>query len=309
MDKYKEYYPHGIMFHRFHQDKQYGGSISPQNLENIINMIDTRRILTPAEWIDKCINNSLDDKDICLTFDDCLKSQYQIALPILQKYKLKAFFFVHSITFDNNYEYNELFFTLIKDNYESFDIFFDQYLKYMNINHDIFISNKFNDFKDKLIAHHNHYSENEIKYRFLRNIYFKMDKFIDSVKSFFSNEIMQLDKKIWMTSNEVEHLSKLGHYIGLHTHSHFTNFLSLNYGEQKKEYQVNKDKLESIIDKKIYASSHPLGLYNDDTLTILKELDIVCAFRSNNQIPEGKKIKNPNNYELARNDVSNINYN
>ena len=88
MDKYKEYYPHGIMFHRFHQEKQYGGSISPQNLENIINLVDIRRIVTPDEWIDKCINNSLDDKDICLTFDDCLKSQYQIALPILQKYKL-----------------------------------------------------------------------------------------------------------------------------------------------------------------------------------------------------------------------------
>ncbi len=309
MDKYKEYYPHGIMFHRFHQEKQYGGSISPQNLENIINLVDIRRIVTPDEWIDKCINNSLDDKDICLTFDDCLKSQYQIALPILQKYKLKAFFFVHSVTFDNDYDYNELFFTLINDNFESFDVFFDEYLKYINIDRHIFVSDTYIEFKNKLIANHNHYSENEIRYRFLRNIFFKTDEFIDLLKNFFSKDIVKLHKKIWMTPYEVEHLSKLGHYIGLHTHSHFTNFLSLNYDEQKNEYQMNKDKLESIINKKIYTSSHPLGLYNDTTLTILKELDIICAFRSNNQIPEGKKIKNPNNYELARNDVSNINYN
>ena len=90
--------------------------------------------------------------------------------------------------------------------------------------------------------------------------------------------------------------------------SHHINFTSLNYDQQKSEYEMNKKKLESIVNKKIQASSHPLGLYNNDTIQILKSLDVICSFRSNTQIPNGHKKINPNFYEIARNDVANINY-
>ena len=64
--------------------------------------------------------------------------------------------------------------------------------------------------------------------------------------------------------------------------------------------------IENITDEKVWVSSHPLGLYDSDTIDILKSLDIECSFRSNNLIPEGKKIINPSNFEFARNDVANI---
>ena len=73
-------------------------------------------------------------------------------------------------------------------------------------------------------------------YRYLRNIYFKLNKFNQSLKDFFKQEISQVNKmeSIWMDINDIKSLSKLGHYIGLHTHSHHINFTSLNYDEQKK---------------------------------------------------------------------------
>ena len=89
-------HPHGVMFHRFHDDqmKYIGqGSLSGDNFEDIINYIGTERILSPNEWQDKLKTNTLNNSDICLTFDDGLKSQILIALPILKKYNLKAFFY------------------------------------------------------------------------------------------------------------------------------------------------------------------------------------------------------------------------
>ena len=103
MDKYKEHYTHGIMFHRFHVKKPIGGSITSQELEAVIKIIGRDRILSPQLWLEKCAKKSLGNKDICFTFDDCLKSQYDLALPVLEKYNIKAFFFMHTITLNGKY--------------------------------------------------------------------------------------------------------------------------------------------------------------------------------------------------------------
>ena len=62
--------------------------------EIIINTLK-KRILNADEWIEKSKNKRLSNKDLCITFDDNLKSQYDIAIPVLKKYNLKAFFFIY----------------------------------------------------------------------------------------------------------------------------------------------------------------------------------------------------------------------
>tara|TARA_B100001057_G_scaffold481333_1_gene555248 strand:- start:9 stop:329 length:321 start_codon:yes stop_codon:yes gene_type:complete len=97
--KYPLNFPHGIMFHRLHKKgkKSLGaGSISQDDFEKILKFIGIKNIITPNQWIEKIKNKSLKKNDICLTFDDGLKSQYNCALPILNKYNLKAFFlYIH----------------------------------------------------------------------------------------------------------------------------------------------------------------------------------------------------------------------
>ena len=63
MRKYQEYYPHGIMFHRFHKHDQIGGSITANNLEDIINIIGIDRIISPSKWIQKCIDDKIVNYD------------------------------------------------------------------------------------------------------------------------------------------------------------------------------------------------------------------------------------------------------
>ena len=72
------------------------------------------------------------------------------------------------------------------------------------------------------------------------------------------------------------------------------------------EYKKNILHLENLCDYKITSASHPLGSYNSDTLDILNQLGVVCAFRSNNMNPNKSKKINPNKLELARVDVCDI---
>lgn len=80
----------GVMFHHFHDHfhKRGQGSISKNEFINIISFLKKKYILNNADvYIEKILKKEITAKDICLTFDDSLKCQMDIALPILKKKK------------------------------------------------------------------------------------------------------------------------------------------------------------------------------------------------------------------------------
>ena len=89
--------PAGIMVHGIHEDNHRPlsqGSISLKKLEKIIKKLKSR-IIDADKWIEKSLNNKL-EKDLCLTLDDNLRSQIKYAVPLLKKFKIKAFFlYIH----------------------------------------------------------------------------------------------------------------------------------------------------------------------------------------------------------------------
>ena len=91
---------HGIMFHHFHDDLKHikgQGSIDHIQFENLLIFLKKNfKILKAENWYKKAINNELTENEICLTFDDNLLCQYEVALPILEKYGLTAFWFIYS---------------------------------------------------------------------------------------------------------------------------------------------------------------------------------------------------------------------
>ena len=305
---------HAIMFHHFYDDKKHiyqQGAINKQDLLNILDYYSKKyNILDAREWLEKAISNKLDKKDVCLTFDDGLKCQYDIANTVLEEYgnkdkNLTAFYFVYTSIFTENFsklEIHRYFRNLIYKNIDDFyNEFFNVLLDDVIIGKDI--KNIMNTFNPKeYLQGYDFYTDNDRLFRYLRDniITDKYYYFMEKIMNKYNFNIEDCIDKIWVSKDEIKDLYQKGNIIGLHTHSHPTNITSLNKKQQYEEYYTNKTILENIINDKIVCMSHPCGYYNNDTLNVLKDLGIKIGFRSN-------MIKKGNSkYEFLREDHINI---
>jgi peptidoglycan/xylan/chitin deacetylase (PgdA/CDA1 family) len=308
---------HGIMFHHFHDQKKYSktqGSIDKNQFEKIIKYIDRRNILDAKKFFIKMQNEELTSKDLCLTFDDGIKSQIDLALPILKKYKIKAFFFIPSSIFSNNPDLLEVYRYFRNKYFKNINDFYNQFFTISKIN-----MKKFSEINKKKIKifkiKHKFYSLNDIKFRLIRDTILTKNKYNDIMEKLF--KIYNFKKnnhynKLFLNKNDVKKIIHAGHVIGLHSHTHPTQMAKLSFQKQFNEYQKNKNCLLKIIGTKnkntLNSMSHPCGNYNQDTKIILNKLNIEIGFRSSMSIDKKNSMKKINNskFEIAREDHANI---
>ena len=74
------------MFHHFHDGRHPAGqgSLSAHELADVIRFLGPARILPAREWLTRALAGTFDRGDLCLTFDDNLRCQYDVALPVLR---------------------------------------------------------------------------------------------------------------------------------------------------------------------------------------------------------------------------------
>ena len=130
---------HGIMFHHFHDNGIHSkgqGSIDKDDFYKMINFIGRNNILDADVFFEKFKNNKLKENEVCLTFDDAIKCQIDIALPVLEDLKIKSFFFVYTSIFEGKPD-NLEFFRYFRMNYfKSVDEFYDNFYKFLDKNSD-----------------------------------------------------------------------------------------------------------------------------------------------------------------------------
>ena len=93
---------HGIMFHHFHDDGIHTkgqGSIDKDDFYKMINFIGRNNILDADVFFEKFKNNKLKSHEVCLTFDDAIKCQIDIALPVLEEHKIKKVSFLYILQY------------------------------------------------------------------------------------------------------------------------------------------------------------------------------------------------------------------
>ncbi|MEK6628258.1 MAG: polysaccharide deacetylase family protein [Bdellovibrionota bacterium] len=288
--KYKIEYPHGIMFHHFYDEHHPvgQGSISVQEFENIIKFIGPENILSAADWMNYCRENATDKikNKVCITFDDSLKCQYDIALPVLNKYKIKAFFFVYSSVLRGQFEFLEVSRYYRSKFYRDFDHFFSSFMrKVQNSEFAQLAHNKLKDFQvGGYLKEFSFYTDNDKIYRYTRDNILTDGKYDQIITAMMKESQIDLDSlrdKLWMTLDNVRQLSLDGHLIGLHSDTHPMTLGLQSYGVQREEYLTNKNFLESKLEIKVKSMSHPCNSYNVETLKLLEELNIELGFRSN----------------------------
>lgn len=301
---------HGIMFHHFHDNKFHKksqGSISKDDFFKIINFIGKENILDANIFFEKLKKNKLKNNEVCLTFDDSIKCQIDIALPILEELKIKSFFYVYSSIFEGNPDKLEIFryfrtnyFHKITDFYDAFYQILDQDLLEFFKKNDNFIKKKIQKFQ--------FYTIEDIKFRLVRDIYlnkYQYEKIMFCLMEEKKFKYKNFYKKLFFEKEDLIKLDNLGHSIGLHSHSHPTLMEKLNLKEQKSEYEKNLSIICQILNKSksdIKSVSHPCGSYNNDTLNILKELKIELGFKNVMNVEKERGMTKENNsfLEIAR---------
>jgi len=281
---------HSIMFHHFHDGNEHvagQGSITELQFDDVINYIKkSRKILSASEWLSKAIAGRLADNEVCLSFDDNLKCQYDIALPVLEKHQLTAFWFIYSSPLEGILEKVEIYRFFRSSCFDNFDSFFNSFLDCINRSeYREEVSLCLADFEPaSYLSQFSFYTENDRKFRYLRDHVLKPEGY-NRIMGLMMTErgIDPFDYKerLWMTREQITRLHKQGHIIGLHSHTHPMAMASLEPAMQRHEYQKNIDILTSILGQSPIVMSHPCNSYNETTLGVLQELNVQVGFRSN----------------------------
>ncbi|MDC1093245.1 polysaccharide deacetylase family protein [Pelagibacteraceae bacterium] len=302
------------MFHHFHDEgihKKGQGSITKEEFYKIINFIGRKNILDADIFFDKLKNNKLEEKEVCITLDDGIKCQFDIALPVLEELKIKSFFFVYSSMFENKPDYLEVFRYFRMNYFDNVDIFYNDFYKFLDADLTNFFEDQSDLIKLKKIRHPL-YSIEDIKFRLVRDIFLSKVKYEEIMFAMMKEKKFDykgIISSIYFKKDDIIKLDSLGHLVGLHSHNHPTLLEKLNYDEQKDEYAKCQSVISNILNKpanEIKWMSHPLGSYNQDTLAILNELGIELGFKQYMNIDPHKGMKKINNTNL---EIARINHN
>jgi peptidoglycan/xylan/chitin deacetylase (PgdA/CDA1 family) len=254
------------------------GSLSSNQFENLIKTIGIDNITPAKEWLTT-------HKGYCLSFDDGLINQYKVALPILEKYKITALWFLNSAPLVGEPILLEIYRYFRNEYFTSMDEFYEQFFKLapkIEMPKDFLSEFKFYTIKDRM-------------FRYLRKqkIFDDLMYELMNKKNFNPKDII---KDLWISAENLKELNEKDHIIGLHSHTHPIDISELSIEEQKYEYRINLRILSNIINKKIDIMSHPLNSYSNETLKILSDIGIKFGFRSNDI------KKTYSNLELPRKD-------
>ncbi len=229
---------HGIMFHHFHDDEhpKSQGSIDQANLLSMIEFLNLEyKILDSNEFINKSLKKTLKDNEICLTFDDALKCQYDVALPVLNQKGISAFFFVYTSAFKETPDMLEIYRYFRTVKYSNIDEFYKEFFSLLRIDNNNLYKHHYDIFlKINYLKNFKFYSENDRFFRYLRDVYLTKEEYhnyMESIMSLNNFNINEAKKKLWIEEKDLVKLFNTGHSIGLHSDSHPTVMSKLTFEE------------------------------------------------------------------------------
>jgi len=296
------------MFHHFHDDDCHApsqGSISADQLRRLIEDQGPERFLSPRDWVDRSIDGTLLPQDLCITFDDALRAQYDIARPVLKEFGITAFWFVYSSVFHGVPAQLEIYRHFRMTHFDAIDDFYDAfYEKASDLGHLSKIELKLKGFvADEYLTAHPYYSTSDRKFRFVRDEVLgdvNYNEIMDAMISSVGIDERSLMSLLWMDDTCLQDLHADGHIIGLHSYTHPTKLEYLPPDQQREEYTRNKAHLEGLLHEPVEAVAHPCNSYSNDTLKILEELGVKIGFRSNMREHSNGPL------EMPREDHSNL---
>ena len=276
------------------------GALTADDLRRFLDRLGTFRIMQAHDYEAAARDGSLQPGEICLTFDDALKSQSDIAAPVLAERGLTAFFFVYSqpfvapspVSFEVQRYFRNRHFKTPEQFYPEF------YSTARKAGLSAAVDRALTtEEAQSWLAEYSFYSEGDRRFRFFRDQLVTPEVYAElmiEMLAAHSVDVTALAREIWMTDEDLRTLADAGHCIGLHSYSHPTTLGSLPPGVQEEEYRANARHLTDVLGARPSVMSHPSNSYSAHTLKILQDLGVTVGFRSN------ATMKDPWNLELPR---------
>lgn len=279
--------PHGIMFHHFHGNGHPTGqgSIDAEQFVRLIERLGRERFRDADEFHERAVANTLAEDDLCITFDDGLRCQLDVALPVLDELGLTAFWFVNTAMLDGELPPLEIYRYFRSTAFRSVDDFYADFFAAVETRFDgtrlrqaqsAFPSSEY-------LTEYTYYSNDDRWFRYLRDLVLTADEYRDVMDELMNARGFDTDgiaDRLWVSPDALASLERNGHVIGLHSHSHPTRMDLLEQDAQEREYRTNLATLTKVLSARPRAMSHPCGFYNDATLEVLGRLGVELGFRA-----------------------------
>ncbi len=278
---------HGLMFHHFHSDVHPvgQGSISGDEFRSMIEFYGRDNFLCASEWFDRALAGTLAPNHVCLTFDDNLQCQYDVALPVMREFGLTGFWFVYTSVLHGVQEPLEIFRTF-RSTYKAIDEFYNDFFESVSVGEfgDL-VQEKLDGFDPgAYLVDFPFYSDSDRRFRFVRDEVLGKEAYDAAMYALMESKGFDVDsvaQGLWMDRDQLKELHDEGHIVGLHSYTHPTRLGELSRNDQMGEYQANFDDLVTVLGEKPVAMSHPCNSYNADTFGVLRDLGIQLGFRAN----------------------------
>ena len=300
---------HGIMYHHFHDNQKHivgQGSISAETFNDMLDFYGKdHNIIGAGEFLQKSEAGTLSPADVCLTFDDGLLCQYDVAYPVMKDRGLTAFWFIYTSPLDGVIEKIELYRHFRFSKFSDIEDFYSAFFNIVAANDPEAMAAIHSFYPDQYLKEFPFYTPNDKRFRYMRDRVLGVSKYnmtMDKMLETYQYDIEKNSQILWLNADHIKNLRRQGHIIGLHSYSHPTVMSDKSYLEQSREYTTNKRQLESVLNEKITAVSYPCNSYNSDTLKCMRELGIRIGFRANMVDVQLEDIR----YEYPRQDHANI---
>ena len=300
---------HGIMYHHFHDNQKHivgQGSISAETFNDMLDFYGKdHNIIGAGEFLQKSEAGTLSPADVCLTFDDGLLCQYDVAYPVMKDRGLTAFWFIYTSLLAGVIEKIELYRHFRFSKFSDIEDFYSAFFNIVAANDPEAMAAIHSFDPDQYLKEFPFYTPNDKRFRYMRDRVLGVSKYnmtMDKMLETYQYDIEKNSQILWLNADHIKNLRRQGHIIGLHSYSHPTVMSDKSYLEQSREYTTNKRQLESVLNEKITAVSYPCNSYNSDTLKCMRELGIRIGFRANMVDVQLEDIR----YEYPRQDHANI---
>ena len=276
------------LFHRVApSNEQWSIPMNLKKFEKCIKYISSNFVVKTIEEVASDLMAHKENKIASISFDDGFKDNIQYAAPILDKYKIKASFYVTTDCIDyNTPTWTHLYFHSFIETSKNVLILNSESLNFNNKKIVL------NSSKEKIdFAHH--------LFIQLKNIPFEeINDVMSQIKLQF-NDITPLENYM-MNWNDIRGLSNYGHQIGSHTKSHPFLASIKDKVRLENELKFSMDRIISecnIVPKTI---SYPVGNYNDDVKNTAKNIGYKLGLAVNQNFYDTERI---DQMEIPRIDV------